>query len=89
MSMENLHAFLDKSRSDEKLKARLSEMGSPEDVINLGKEWGYEFSANELEQATKERLSSGELKQDDLENISGGTVISVIFLTVTVCGKVA
>ncbi len=92
MSKQSLQAFLDKAKRDSRLKGELAEIGSPAEVISLGKRFGYDFNRQDLEQATKEKMQSGQLKQADLENVSGGTIltpVTIIVMTISVCGRAA
>lgn len=92
MSTQSLHQFLDKAKKDSSLKQRLADASNPKEVITLGKQWGYNFSEQDMQQATKERMKSGEVSQDDLENVSGGTIltpVTIVYFTVTVCGRAA
>lgn len=84
--MSDLNAFLDKAKGDDALKSKLSEAGSPADVVAMGAEAGFHFSEADLEEASKGKMSSGEVSQADLDNVSGGTItISPVLITLTVC----
>ena len=84
MAEQQVHDFMDKVKSDENLRSKLEKMPAGQDsikyVIDLGKEAGYDFNERDLEAATKSKLSSGEISQEDLDKVSGGTGI----LTITV-----
>lgn len=87
MSVENIKAFMDKAKSDEGLKAKLQGKENADDLIAVGKEAGYEFNQADLQEYLKHKQSSGEVSQDDLEKVSGGTITisPIIVMTVTVC----
>ena len=62
MSLEQLKAFLSKVKGDSNLQERLKAAKSPEDVMDIAKEHGHEFTADKIIQLSKK----------DLENVSGG-----------------
>ena len=64
MSLEQLKAFLSKANGDSNLQNKLKAAKSPEDVVGLAKEQGYEFTADKLSQ----------LSEKDLEGVTGGKV---------------
>ena len=68
MSLEQLKAFLGKVKGDSKLQEKLKAAGSPEDVVDIAKEHGHEFSADKISQIQPQDLSEAEL-----EGVSGGT----------------
>ncbi|QNI54628.1 nif11-like leader peptide domain protein [Synechococcus sp. BIOS-E4-1] len=64
MSLEQLKAFLAKVKDGSNLLSKLKAAKSPEDVVGIAKEHGYEFSADKLSQ----------LSEKDLEGVTGGKV---------------
>ena len=64
MSEEQLKAFLAKVKGDSNLQEKLKAAQSPEDVVGIAKEHGYEFTADKIT----------ELTEDELEGVAGGRV---------------
>ena len=62
MSEEQLKAFLEKVNADSNLQEKLKSAKSPEQVVSIAREIGYELSANEIIQ----------LREEDLEGVAGG-----------------
>lgn len=92
MPGDQLRAFLEKISSDEELKSKVKKIPEgPEGVgplIELGKEWGYEFSEQDLVAAMKAKVDSGEIPQEDLDAVSGGGMfsgITKVLCTLSMC----
>ena len=66
MSEEQLKAFLAKAKDDQSIQDKLKAAKSPEDVVDIAKEHGHEFTADKIEGVT-------ELSREELEGIAGGT----------------
>jgi predicted ribosomally synthesized peptide with nif11-like leader len=66
MSEEQLKAFLEKVNADTSLQEKLKAAKSPEDVVDIAKEHGHEFTADKIEGIT-------ELSLEELEGVAGGT----------------
>ncbi|QNI54626.1 nif11-like leader peptide domain protein [Synechococcus sp. BIOS-E4-1] len=65
MSLEQLKAFLANVKGDSNLQQKLKAAKSPEDVVGIAKEYGYQFTANKFCQLSKEELegvAGGKLK---------------------------
>ena len=62
MSEEQLKAFIAKAKDDQSIQDKLKAAKSPEDVVGIAKEQGYEFSADKLSQ----------LSEEELESVAGG-----------------
>ena len=62
MSLEQLKAFLAKAKGDSSLQKRLKATKSSEDIVNIAKEYGHEFTSDKLTQ----------ISQEELEGLSGG-----------------
>ena len=62
MSEEQLKAFLEKVKGDTSLQEKLKAAKSPEDVVGIAKEHGFEFTADKLT----------ELSEGELEGVAGG-----------------
>ena len=63
MSEEQLKEFLSKAKGDSNRREKLKVAKSPEDVVNIAKEHGYEFTAGKIT----------ELSEEELEGVAGGT----------------
>lgn len=76
MSVESLKAFSKKVVEDEELKKKAKEVGmeNVDGLVALAKENGFDVSKQDFEEAAKEAQSSGELNEDDLEQVAGGAV---------------
>ena len=66
MSEEQLKAFIVKAKDDQTIQAKLKAAKSPEDVVTIAKERGYEFTVDEIKQNKRE------LTEDELEGVAGG-----------------
>ena len=64
MPLEQLEAFLAKVKGDSNLQEKLKAAKSPEDVVGIAKEQGYEFTADKIT----------ELSEEELDGVAGGTV---------------
>jgi predicted ribosomally synthesized peptide with nif11-like leader len=69
MSLKNAKAFLEKSNADSALKGELEKLKN-EAAVKLGKESGFDFTAEELIAAQEEL--GGDLDDDLLAGQSGG-----------------
>lgn len=93
MAEDQVHAFLEKVKSDPGLQAKLKDIPQgPEGmshVLGVASEAGFNFSEEDLAAATKSKSASGEVSQEDLDKIAGGTIIGTITIivnvTMTVC----
>ena len=73
MSKEQLKAFLEKVKGDSSLQEKLKTVKSPEDVVSIAKEHGYEFGAEHISQ----------LSEEELEGVAGGTILAGTVIAVT------
>ena len=64
MSLEQLKAFLAKSKDDQSIQDKLKAAKSPEDVVGIAKEHGHEFTAGKIT----------ELSEEELEGVTGGAI---------------
>ena len=64
MSEEQLKAFIAKAKQDQSIRDKLKAAKSPEDVVGIAKEYGYEFTAD--------KLTERELSEEELEGVAGG-----------------
>ena len=67
MSEEQLKAFLAKAKDDQSIQDKLKAAKSPEDVVSIAKEHGYEFTANKMT----------DLSEAQLEGVAGGISTSL------------
>ena len=56
MSLEQLKAFLSKVKGDSNLQEKLKAAKSPEDVVSIAKEHGFEFTADKIAELSEEEL---------------------------------
>ncbi len=63
MSEEQLKAFLAKAKDDQSIQEKLKAAKTPEEVVAIAKQQGYEFTADKL----------NDLSEQDLEGVAGGT----------------
>ena len=66
MSLEQLKAFLAKTKGDSNLQEKLKAARSPEDVVGIAKKHGHEFTVDVSKNAIIE------LYEDELERVSCG-----------------
>jgi len=76
--MDQINAFIEKATRDEQLAAKLEELTKQNaevgEIIALAAEYGFEFTAEDLEAAKRESSQeSRELSEEELDNVSGGT----------------
>ncbi len=85
--MSDLNAFLDKAKGDDGLKAKLSEVGTAADVVAAGAEAGFSFTEADVQAHYDAKVKSGEVSQEDLDKVSGGTftISPIIVATITIC----
>ena len=62
MTLEQLKAFLVKVKGDSSIQEKLKAAKSPEDVVCIAKEHGFEFTADKIT----------ELGEEELEGMAGG-----------------
>ena len=68
----------DKERGEKLLKMK------PEEALNCINEFGYDFTMNEIKEygaALKVAATDGEIKETDLENVSGGILATATIIT--------
>ncbi|QNI53615.1 nif11-like leader peptide domain protein [Synechococcus sp. BIOS-E4-1] len=62
MSEEQLKAFLSKAKDDQSIQDKLKAAKSPEDVVGIAKDHGFEFTADKIT----------DLSEEELEGVAGG-----------------
>ena len=62
MSEEQLKAFIAKAKDDQSIQEQLKAAKTPEDVVGIAKEHGYEFTADKFTET---------LSDEELENVAG------------------
>ena len=74
--MEQLHAMLEKAKTDKELTARLYELSqkdaATDEIIALGAEYGFAVTAEDLENHKSCGEKCGELSAEELAAVSGG-----------------
>ena len=73
MSEEQLKAFIAKAKDDQSIQEKLKAAKTPEDVVDIAKEYGHEFTADKIT----------ELSEDELEGVAGGTLNPNIYVAKT------
>ena len=79
---QNLYALMKMAETDEEIAKRLEELetATPEELIAYGKEKGFSFSEQDIQDFGKDILKpSDELSEDELELAAGGTTVLVAF----------
>ena len=75
MSEEQLKAFLEKVKGDSSLREKLNAAKTPEDVVGIAKEHGYEITANKITELSEEELKGtaggGCFPETWMTNLSG------------------
>ncbi len=76
MSKKGLKEFMEYLKSNEEASNKLKEMGSDVNkMISFGKEHGYEFGVEDLQNLQAELAKSDvEFSDEDLEKVAGGIV---------------
>ena len=64
MSEEQLKAFIAKAKDDQSIQEKLKAAKTPENVVDIAKEHGHEFTADKF----------NELSEDELEGVAGGEI---------------
>ena len=62
MSLEQLKAFLAKAKDDQSISDKLKAAKTPENIVEIAKEHGHEFTADKIT----------ELSEGELEGVAGG-----------------
>ena len=62
MSEEQLKAFIAKAKDDTSIQEKLKAAKTPEDVVDIAKEHGHEFTSEHMTQ----------LSEEELEGLAGG-----------------
>ena len=78
MSAERAVEFLAEAGQNSSLQERLQQVKTPEDVLQIAREQGYEISAEDMQLATQAANSSEELSEEDLEAVAGGFGIGAV-----------
>ena len=68
MSKQDAQAFLEKITNDEDLQQEMTNLETSEERLERAKQYGYEFTKNEMEEARQETLSDA-----DLDRVAGGS----------------
>lgn len=77
MSVENALQFVRQVCLDNTLKARMEAAASPDHVVSLARELGYEVSVDELRTVT-DKFKEEELSDFKLESVAGGVNLAII-----------
>lgn len=84
MSKEDVKKFIERVGDDPELTEKVKSAGTDVDeVIRLGKENGFDFTAEDMKAAYEEISQSGtELSDEDLEKVAGGFVTATAVMVV-------
>ena len=80
MSEEQLKAFIAKAKDDQSIQEKLKEAKTADDVVGIAKEHGHVFTADKLTETLSKTLSD-----EELEGVSGGTGVTELMLSISVC----
>ena len=80
MSEEQLKEFIAKVKDDQSIQEKLKEAKTADDVVGIAKEHGHVFTADKLTETLSKTLSD-----DELEGVSGGTGVTELVLSISVC----
>ena len=69
MSEEQLKAFIAKAKEDTSIQEKLKAAKTPDDVVGIAKEHGYEFTSEHMTQFSEE----------ELEGVAGGVHNGIVF----------
>ena len=86
MSVESAKAFLKKFASDEDFRKSIENAASDEERQKIVKEAGFEFTKADLKELA---ASSGELSEEDLEKVAGGSTVGWVTAAAGVGGAAA
>ena len=75
MSEEQLKAFIAKAKNDQSIQDKLKAAKSPEEVVNIAKEHGHEFTADKINQ----------LSEEELEGMAWGLIQNTILGSQCIC----
>ncbi len=84
MSHKNAKAWILTVQEDEDLKCKIETIHCFEELQKVAREHGFEFSLEEFKSAAAECM--GELSDEDLDSVSGGTQPDVVWQAATVQG---
>lgn len=76
MSVENAKKFLQRLESDEAFRKKIADADGFEARVAIVKGEGFDFSKADMEKAHP--TSDGELSDEELESVAGGSASSVI-----------
>ena len=75
MSLQQLQAFVDESKKNEGVQAKLKSVSSHAELVELGKQSGFIFSLEDVDKAEQlGRQKMENISEDELQAVSGGGV---------------
>lgn len=83
--MESMKEFTKKVAEDKAFAEEIAKAASKEELLAKAKEAGFELTAADLTELAK--VGEGELSDDGLERVAGGSMIDLIFRPCPKCGK--
>ncbi len=72
MSKENIVKFREALTQNSELSEKLKGAHTPEDVVAVAKEEGFDFTAEELTEYGKAAVRTGKLSDEELGGVAGG-----------------
>ena len=76
MSEEQLKAFIAKAKDDTSIQEKLKAAKTADDVVDIAKEHGHEFTQDHMQ----------ELSEEELEGVAGGTCLGFLLESYVKCG---
>lgn len=73
MSIESVKGFYESLTNDQALQERVKSADDSVAIVQIASEKGYDFTDQELERAMQEAIVEGELSEQELEAVAGGT----------------
>lgn len=88
MSMESAAAFYERLEKDAELMARIKELASQEKIERyVTEELGYRFTKEEMQKVVFEK--NPEMTDEELEAVTGGTIMIVLVYIVGIAAMAA
>ena len=82
MSLQNVHDFRNKIESDPELQSKIRALprdaSAVQDLLKIAGDAGYIITEQDLQQAQAVAFQSGELTEEQLQAVTGGTSITFV-----------
>lgn len=83
--MENMKEFAKKLAEDKAFAEEIAKAASKEELLAKAKEAGFELTAADLTELAE--AGKGELSDDELDGVAGGSAMSNLFKPCPKCGR--